>query len=366
MSKFACLIHPLDLALFSTFEPAIKEKRKELVKKVFEWSRPLTVSEVTGLRSLTGKESKGILVLYNVLPEQILSMRSSVLLKRVIEAGKIAQDWGADIFGLAAYTAQIGKKGILVAKNLEIPITTGTSYTIVVVIQSILKAAKELAMDLHEINLAIIGATGAIGRISSQILSRYIPNIILVGRHKQKLEIEAASLKTNGNKMNVRITDNIKDAISNADIVMTATNSPYTLIDIKDVQSGSLICDVSLPKNVTHESAVTRDDVLVIDGGIVKPPGDVKFNFYYGLPEGLCYACMAETMILALEEAFEYYSIGGDINLYKVKEIERMAIKHGFKLAEFRGFNKKITEEQINKVRDCFLMRNKMRSKIKL
>ena len=358
MGKFACLIHPLDLELFSTFEPAIKGKREELVKKIFEWSRPLMVSEVTGLRSLTGKESRGILILYNLLPEQILSVDSAKLLRRVIEAGKIAQEWGADIFGLAAYTAQVGKKGILVAKNLDVPVTTGTSYTIVIVIESILKAAKALAMDLNTVNLAIIGATGAIGRISAQILGQYIPNIILVGRNRQRLEIEASSLKTR-HRNNIHITDNIKNAVSSADIILVATNSPRALIDIRDAQPGTLICDVSLPKNVIQESAQSREDILVIDGGIVKPPGNVNFNFYYGLPEGLCYACMAETMILALEETFEYYSLGGDINLYKVKEIEKLAVKHGFKLAEFRGFNKEISEKQISKVRDSFIKRNK-------
>lgn len=366
MSKFACLIHPLSIELFSTFEPAVKNKREDLVKKIFEWSKPKLVSEVTGLRSLTGKESEGALILYNVLPEQLLSMDSDFLLGRVIEAGKIAEGYGAKIFGLAAYTAQVGKRGVLVAKNLNIPITTGTSYTIFIVIESILKAAKELNMDLKEINLAMIGATGAIGRISAQILSNFIPNIILVGRNKQKLEIVKQSIQVDGNKKNVYLTDDIKSALNNADIVMTATNTPYTLIDIKEVQPGTLICDVSLPRNVKQDSVDAREDVLVIDGGIVKPPGSVNFNFSYGLPAGLCYACMAETMILALEERFEYFSLGGDITLYKVKEIGELAKKHGFKLSEFRSFNREVSNSHLGTVREAYLNKNKSRKKIKL
>jgi len=208
MSKFACLIHPLDLNLFSTYEPAAKKKRSVLVKKMFEWSKPLMVSEVSGLRSLTGVESKGALILYNLLPEQIISLDSKIVVKKAIEAGKIAEGWGADIFGLTAYTAQIGKKGILVARGLSIPVTTGTSYTIAVIIQSILQLAKELDMDFKEINLAVVGATGSIGKITTQILSTHIKNIILVGRNRQRLEIEATSLKNN-KKNKIFLTDNI-------------------------------------------------------------------------------------------------------------------------------------------------------------
>ena len=30
--------------------------------------------------------------------------------------------------------------------------------------------------------------------------------------------------------------------------------------------------------------------ILVVDGGTVRPPGDVNFNFYFGLAPGSCYA----------------------------------------------------------------------------
>ena len=364
MGKFACIIHPLDINLFSTFEPGVINKRADLVKKIFEWSEPLIISEVTGLRSLTGKEEKGILVLYNVLPEQLISLNSKLLLKQITKAGKIAEEWGADIFGLAAYTAQVGKKGVLVAKNLNIPVTTGTSYTIVVVIESILKAARAIGLNCSEANLCVIGATGAIGRIVAQFLSEYIPNVTLVGRNRNKLDFLAGSLMDETNTKKIRISDDIKASIQNADIILTATNSPYALIDINDVKSGSLVCDVSLPKNVTQESANTREDILVIDGGIVQPPGRVDFNFYYGLPTSLCYACMAETMLLALEESYDLCSVGGDISFDKIKQIGLIAKKHGFELAEFRSFGKKIEQKHIEIVSEARAKRKKQYSYI--
>ena len=61
-----------------------------------------------------------------------------------------------------------------------------------------------------------------------------------------------------------------------------------------------------------------RKDVLVIEGGIVKVPGDVEFNFDFGFPKGHSHACMAETMILALEEKYENWSPGRDLSVAQV------------------------------------------------
>ena len=38
------------------------------------------------------------------------------------------------------------------------------------------------------------------------------------------------------------------------------------------------------PRDISTKVAETRDDVLVIEGGIVEVPGDVNFNFDFGFP----------------------------------------------------------------------------------
>lgn len=113
-----------------------------------------------------------------------------------------------------------------------------------------------------------------------------------------------------------------------------------------------MVCDVARPRDVAEAVAEVRDDVLVIDGGVVKPPGDVDFHFNFGLPPGLALACMAETMILALEGRYEDYTIGKDISIEQVEEIKEMAKRHGFELGGFRSFEKALTVEQIEKIRE--------------
>ncbi len=95
-----------------------------------------------------------------------------------------------------------------------------------------------------------------------------------------------------------------------------------------------------------------RDDVLVIDGGMVEVPGPVNFHFDFGLPPGKAYACMAETMVLALEGRFEDYTVGKQFPLSQVEEIARLAQKHGFRLSGFRSFEKPVSAAHIARVRE--------------
>jgi len=97
--------------------------------------------------------------------------------------------------------------------------------------------------------------------------------------------------------------------------------------------------------------AAARNDILVIDGGMVDVPGPVDFHFNFGFPQGKSYACMAETMALALEGRFEDYTLGKDLTRTRVEEIARIAKKHGFRLSGFRSFEKAVTSEQIDIVR---------------
>jgi predicted amino acid dehydrogenase len=99
--------------------------------------------------------------------------------------------------------------------------------------------------------------------------------------------------------------------------------------------------------------AAVRNDILVIDGGMVDVPGPVNFHFNFGFPPGKVYACMAETITLALEGRFEDYTLGKDISRQRVDEITALAAKHGFRLSGFRSFEREVTEEQIETVRRC-------------
>ena len=77
------------------------------------------------------------------------------------------------------------------------------------------------------------------------------------------------------------------------------------------------------------------------------------------LPKNVVFACMAETIVLALEGRFEEYTIGRDIEWKKVKEIYKLGLKHGMKLAAISGVNGVYTKDDIDKIRDLALKARK-------
>jgi len=172
----------------------------------------------------------------------------------------------------------------------------------------------------------------------------------LVARNKSALEALAERIM-HETGLAVSITSNIKKALNYADIVITVTSSVDAIIEPQDLKPGAVVCDVARPRDVSRRVVEERDDVLVIEGGVIEVPGDVEFNFNFGFPPGMSYACMAETMILALEGRFENFSLGREISIEKVEEISALAAKHGFKLAGFRSFERAIPEEKIQEIK---------------
>jgi predicted amino acid dehydrogenase len=134
-------------------------------------------------------------------------------------------------------------------------------------------------------------------------------------------------------------------------LILTVTSDIHAVIYPEHLRPGSVVCDVARPRDVSTRVAAVRKDVLVIDGGIVEVPGDVNFNFDFGFPPGKAYACMAETMALALEGRFEDYTLGKRIDLARVKEIEEIAERHGFRLSGLRSFEQEVTPKHIDLVR---------------
>jgi fatty aldehyde-generating acyl-ACP reductase len=134
-------------------------------------------------------------------------------------------------------------------------------------------------------------------------------------------------------------------------LILTVTSSIHDVIRPEHLQPGSVICDVARPRDVSAMVAAVRDDILVIDGGMVDVPGPVDFHFNFGFPPGKAYACMAETIALTLEGKFEDYTLGKHLTRERVEEINMIAKKHGFRLSGFRSFEREVTPEQIEVVR---------------
>ena len=82
------------------------------------------------------------------------------------------------------------------------------------------------------------------------------------------------------------------------DLIVTATSAAGNkVLDIMKVKPGCVITDVARPLDMSAEDVAKRPDVLVIESGEIELPGQVHMR-NIGLPDGVAYACLAETCLL--------------------------------------------------------------------
>jgi predicted amino acid dehydrogenase len=352
LDNFAFIIHPLD--------PKRDVQRKfPLLGKVLpvpainflsRFFPPLYISHITGVRSeATGKEVEGWFVACPFTPQRMMTLPAKTVYRKVIATSHLAERLGARLVGLGAYTSVVGDGGVTVSRNVNVPVTTGDSFTVASAVDAMKKAAEIMEIDLASATLAVVGATGAIGAVAAETLAEDIPQLILIGKRFERLaEIKARCEKAGAE---VIVTDDL-NALRRADLVLTVTSAVEAIVQPQHLKPGAIVCDVARPRDVSKAVAEQRNDVLVFEGGLEEVPGpEASFNFDFGFPPKTCYACMAETIALALEGRYENYSLGKDLTVARVKEIAGIARRHGFKLAGFRSFEHAVPEAEIERIK---------------
>jgi len=335
MGSFACVIHPLnpkqDVARRYPF--LAKVLPTPLIHFFSRFWPPVYLSRITGVRSeATGKQVEGWLLACPLTAGQMLRLPPQMVYRKIIQTGDLAQKLGADILGLLAFTSVIGDGGVSVAQNLGIPVTTGRSLTVAVAIEGLGEAARYQGIRPESATAAVVGATGSIGLACARLLAPMVAELVLVGRQRSRLEQAEEQVREAGARR-VRTSTHI-EVIREADMVLSTTSAVRPIIQPEHLKQGAVVCDVALPPDVSPRVARERDDVLSIHGGIMDVPGEVDFNFNFGLAPGKAYACMAETMVLALEGRSEIYSLGKQVQPEQVHEIAQLAREHGFRLTE--------------------------------
>jgi predicted amino acid dehydrogenase len=308
------------------------------------------ISEIEGIRSdASGKEIKGWFIACPYTPARMMELPEQVVYRKIIQTGRLAEKLGAQMLGLGAFTSVVGDAGVTIAKALDVPVTTGDSYTVIVAVEAIREAAAVMDIPLKSASAAVVGATGTIGQVCADMLADDVERLFLIGRRRDALEELRDRLKVHARAELIISTS--MDVLSEAQLILTVTSAVHDVIRPEFLRSGSVVCDVARPRDVSAMVAASRNDILVIDGGMVDVPGVVDFHFNFGFPQGKVYACMAETMALALEGRFEDYTLGKHISRERVDEIGSIAKKHGFRLSGFRSFEREVTPKQIEEVR---------------
>ena len=349
MEKFAFIMHPISAKKdISRKYPIANYLPEPFLELVLKHQKPIPVSHITGVKSTDGTEAEGWFIGCPLSSRQLMTLPPEFCYKKILECITKAEEYGAKIVGLGAFTSVVGDGGITIAKSANMAVTTGNSYTISTAIDGSMIAANLMDINIQNAEVAIVGATGSIGRTCAMIYDGKCKKLNLIGRNIVKLK-EVSHLITKSDK---EVLDDVKKGVLNADIVVTVSSAVDAIIMPSFIKSGAVVCDVARPRDVSISVAKERNDVLIIEGGVVKVPGDdLDFHFNFGFPPQTAYACMSETIMLALEKRYESFTLGKEISIDKVNEIKYIAEKHGFKIAGFRSFERALGDDEIRKIK---------------
>lgn len=363
VNRFAFVIHPLSqqyltktppLDWVASVSPPIV---MNMVEKAVAYTPPFVYSKVTGVQSPTGDEAEGWLITVGGTPREIMAHGPEFTYSRLLAGARLAKKLGAQVMGLGAFTKVVGDAGITVAKRAPLPITTGNSYSASGALWAAHEAVKKIGLvgigDSGKMagKAMVVGATGAIGSVCARLLAKAVDEIYLAAPEPAKLLALKEAIEKETKGAIVHVAGTADRDLERMDMIVTATSGAgKRVLDIMRVKPGCVITDVARPLDIPPEDVAKRPDVMVIESGEIELPGHVVMKDI-GLAKGIAYACLAETIVLALEGRFENFTLGRNIEWEKVREIYRLGLKHGMKLAAISGVNGVFSEKDFEHVR---------------
>jgi predicted amino acid dehydrogenase len=296
---------------------------------------PALVQRAPLLRSRTGAVAEGVLICLPLLPAEMARRGWKRVRAAVERAVDLAARYGARVVGLGGHTTAFSRRGRAVVGRGP-TITTGHALTAGMAFAAACRVATGRHLDLAESVVSVVGARGSVGGLCARLFARARPRgLLLLGnpatgclalaRLRQELEWRPGAVRVS--------TD--RDDLAGCDVVLTATGAGRAVLDDAPLRPGTIVCDVARPPD-TSAALRARDDLLVIDGGLVALPGPaLRFGAgnLLGLPDGIQPACLAETILLALEGDGDDHGTGDDVPLAEVDYLMGLAEKHGFRLA---------------------------------
>ncbi|MGD8911798.1 MAG: aminotransferase class III-fold pyridoxal phosphate-dependent enzyme [Candidatus Thiodiazotropha sp.] len=395
-SQFTFVVHYMYEQDFIDADPSFEQFSSEEMEKLRKWSSevgPGFVHHIAGVESKAGQVSEGWLMFLPMIPRDMVQLGRSDVLRMLEKAKHMAQRRGCSVVGLGGFTSIVSSGGSALTGD-GAWITSGNTLTSVLAFGGIEEITRRVGMDLSQASVAVVGATGAIGRLVSLLLSGRIGSLRLVGnasnadalerceaiadeiythlladgaaadatagelarslrrdiavaREKSGNGTAAAAVRRAYKIPPIFCTTNLDIALGDVDIVVAATNSDTAVIQAYHLRDWSIVCDVARPPNVS-DNVGRASNTLVFDGGLVELPNPVEFGVM-GLPPGICWGCLGETILLALESAQGDHSIGQLLSLEEASYITELANKHGFKPAQPHRFDRLIPGEELDR-----------------
>ncbi len=251
------------------------------------------------LTELEYRGAEGSVIAVPLTTAQMIRLPRRFVRHKVLEAAQFAQRSGASVIGLGAMTSVVTRGGRWLTPLLPgCTLTNGSALTAATVADH----AEKLG-GLQDKRIAILGGSGSVGLCIAQLLQQRCRELLLVGRSSENLRHAATTLDSES----VRTTNDYRAAV-NADLIVVATAGPDPVISMAEIGAGTRVLDLSEPSNVAFEAGCCSDARLVPSGRLRLDGVDLS-NCIPELAPGVVFACLAETMLFALEHGLDKHSV---------------------------------------------------------
>jgi len=308
----------------------------EEIASIVPWIPARTVCHVEA-RSRLGSKTHGLYVDSFIPPDRLDAKYMQENLRRVRSAAACAIKSGAKIVSLGGFSSILIEGNFdMIPGRGETVFTTGNSLTVAFIVGGIRRMCEQEGRDLRRATVLIVGATGDVGSGCARCLLPYVSRMILCARNIERLRGLQNELEGQG--VQVDVAASIFELPAKPDVVVCAASLPSPSLLLSELEPGSVVCDAGYPKNLAPLGR--KDGIKVFYGGLGQVTAGMNFAPALGgilnrhpFPD-VVHGCLLEGMTLALERRFEPFSEGrGFITPQRVAEMEKMAERHGIRLA---------------------------------
>ena len=206
----------------------------------------------------------GTLVSLPGLPEELLGDQGRTL-SQLIEAAKLCASHGARIIGLGGVAAMVGGQGKALAREIDLPVTSGNHLTAETALQSTLRVLNLIPPKLWQVS--ILGLPSPVGILLVKTLVQYGVQIELVAKSIPKPLQKVLDGLINEWGASIQVVNEVESVSS--PILIAASSTGAGILSSR-IPPRTVVIDVAAPADITEDQP--RKDVLVIDGEYLSPP----------------------------------------------------------------------------------------------
>lgn len=277
-----------------------------------------------------------------LMPGAVASLGKDGQLGIMKKALRICNDLGADQICIAALFASIWEDASELKAFTRSSITTGKNLIAALVIDYIARAIDMLKGNPADSVLGIIGSNN---RISKTFITHYDDKVRSILTDQDCAEASGR---------NITRKASYEDIFKMSDVIIVTTMGVGLAPYIGMIKPGAIVCDIVVPYYLTKDICKTRNDVFAFEGVWSRYE---HINEYEGsdlkrlFPGDVMPACVAEPLILVLEDRVCDFSLSNGINYQNMMQMNEMRLRCGFQHFGFKQGPRLYSNDAIETIR---------------